>query len=61
MNKPKPLTRDKLNGLSQEMYSVLYPNGKPNYNLSTKDFMRLLFVLDELSLSPLLKEDKPND
>ncbi len=49
------MTQEHLNKLSQEMYSVLYPNDKPKYNLDTDDFMRLLFVLDELSLTPILK------
>ncbi len=49
------MTQEKLNELSKEMYSVLYPNDKPKYNLDSKDFMRLLFVLDELSLTPILK------
>lgn len=48
------MTQSELNGLSQEMYSVLYPGDKPKYNLDKKDFMRLLFVLDTLSTTPLL-------
>lgn len=43
--------------LSKRMYDVLYPNGKPNYKLSTDDFMQLLFIQDELSMNPLF--DKP--
>jgi len=47
------MTQEKLNKLSQEMYAVLYPGDKPKFNLDTKDFMRLLFVLDTLSTTPL--------
>ena len=43
--------------LSREMYRVLYPNDKPNYHLSTDDFMRLLFVMDNLSSYPILTKD----
>lgn len=43
--------------LSDRMYKVLYPNGKPNYKLTTKQFMELLFIQDELSLNPLLTKE----
>lgn len=43
--------------LSKRMYEVLYPNGKPNYNLTSEQFMQLLFIQDELSSNPLL--DRP--
>lgn len=49
--------QEKLNELSQTMYKVLYPNDKPNYTLSTDQFMQLLFVLDELSTQPILRKD----
>lgn len=56
------MTQEKLNGLSQEMYSVLYPGDKPKYNLDKRDFMRLLFVLDTLSTTPLLDgKERDND
>lgn len=55
MTRVRVMTQDKLNELSQEMYAVLYPNDKPKYNLDKQDFMKLLFVLDELSTTPLLK------
>ena len=47
-----------LNRLSQQMYDILYKNDQPNYKLSTDDFMKLLFVLDDLSLNPLLRSNK---
>lgn len=40
--------------LSDIMYKVLYSNNKPNYKLTTKQFMELLFIQDELSINPLL-------
>ena len=40
--------------LSERMYKVLYPNDKPNYKLTTEQFMQLLFIQDELSMNPLL-------
>lgn len=40
--------------LSRRMYEVLYPNDKPNYKLTTEQFMQLLFIQDELSSNPLL-------
>lgn len=49
------MTQAKLNELSQAMYKVLYKDDKPNYNLSTRDFMQLLFVMDDLSANPILK------
>jgi hypothetical protein len=49
------MTQAKLNELSQAMYRVLYPNDKPKYNLDSNDFMELLFVLDELSTTPILR------
>ena len=39
--------------LSQKMYDVLYQNDKPNYNLTSEQFMKLLFIMDELSMNPL--------
>jgi hypothetical protein len=39
--------------LSDRMYSVLYKNDKPQYQLTTDDFMQLLFIMDELSTNPL--------
>ena len=48
--------------LSKRMYAVLYPNDKPNYNLTTNDSMQLLFIQDELSMNPLFnRELKDND
>ena len=49
------MTQEKLNELSNVMYEVLYPNDKPKYNLDKDNFIKLLFVLDELSLTPLFK------
>ncbi len=43
--------------LSKRMYEVLYPNGKPNYKLTTEQFMQLLFIQDELSMNPLLMRE----
>lgn len=43
--------------LSERMYKVLYPHGKPNYTLTTEQFMQLLFIQDELSMNPLLKRE----
>lgn len=43
--------------LSELMYEVLYPNDTPNFRLSTKQFMQLLFVLDELSANPLFARE----
>ena len=43
--------------LSKRMYAVLYPNDKPNYKLTSEQFMQLLFIQDELSMNPLL--DRP--
>lgn len=40
--------------LSKRMYAVLYPNDKPNYKLTSEQFMQLLFIQDELSSNPLL-------
>ena len=40
--------------LSDRMYKVLYPNDKPNYKLTSEQFMQLLFIQDELSMNPLL-------
>lgn len=40
--------------LSDRMYKVLYPNGKPNYKLTTEQFMQLLFIQDELSMNQVL-------
>ena len=55
------MTQEKLNELSQEMYEILYPYGKPKFNLDKKDFTRLLFVLDDLSTTPIFSdEDKDN-
>ena len=47
------MTQEKLNELSQEMYEILYPDDKPKFNLDKKDFTRLLFVLDDLSTTPI--------
>lgn len=55
MSTTRTMTQEKLNELSEEMYRVLYPNDKPKYNLDKQDFMKLLFVLDELSTTPLLR------
>lgn len=41
------------NEMSKIMYKILYKNNKPNYNLSTEDFMQLLFIQDELSNQPI--------
>jgi len=43
--------------LSDRMFKVLYANDKPNYKLTTEQFMELLFIQDELSLNPLLKRE----
>lgn len=43
--------------LSQRMYEVLYPNDKPNLNLTKDQFIQLLFIQDELSMNPLF--DRP--
>lgn len=43
--------------LSKRMYEVLYPNDKPNYKLTTEQFMQLLFIQDELSMNPLLMRE----
>lgn len=43
--------------LSDKMYKVLYENDKPKYRLSTRDFMELLFVMDELSMNPLFARE----
>jgi len=51
------LSKQRQYELSKRMYRVLYPNDKPNYNLTTKQFMELLFILDELSMNPLLNRE----
>ena len=43
--------------LSKRMYAVLYPNDKPNYQLTTEQFMQLLFIQDELSMNPLFNRE----
>ena len=43
--------------LSGRMYKVLYPNDKPNYKLTTEQFMQLLFIQDELSMNPLFTRE----
>jgi len=43
--------------LSKRMYEVLYKNDKPNYRLSTNDFIQLLFIMDELSTNPLFDRE----
>lgn len=50
------MNKSELNRLSEVMYSILYKNNKPNYNLSTEDFMQLLFIQDSLSKEPIIKE-----
>ena len=43
--------------LSKRMYEVLYKNDRPNYRLSTNDFIQLLFIMDELSTNPLFDRE----
>lgn len=50
------LTDEELNDLSKQMYGIMYINDKPNYNLTAEEFMQLLFIMDELSSDPLLRE-----
>lgn len=47
--------------LSKRMYEVLYPNDKPNYKLTSEQFMQLLFIQDELSSNPLLNRPLKNN
>lgn len=43
--------------LSRRMYSVLYKNDKPQFTLTTDDFMQLLFIMDELSSNALFTRE----
>lgn len=43
--------------MSETIYNIIYKNGKPEYKLSTEDFMQLLFISDELSDKPLLGDN----
>ena len=48
------ITEQRQHQLAEHIYSILFINDKPNYTLTTDQFMELLFIQDELSKYPLL-------
>jgi hypothetical protein len=48
------ITEQRQHQLAERIYSILFINDKPNYTLTTDQFMQLLFIQDELSKYPLL-------
>ena len=43
--------------LADRMYDVLYKNDVPQYQLTTDDFMQLLFIMDEISSNALFTRE----